>query len=258
MLLRHGIVLREVDIGRQVRYQSPTVILPQFLARAILGAIAVGGGLALLQATPAPAAVLAEGVYTINAPERRTVPFRMILTPSGARITPTRGETLVFSYEKKTALVIDAASRSYFMLPLELVPPLLAAGIGYDPRGLGATASGATRTLLGRSCSEVVVKGNTPLFTLRSCRLADQEWSRDYARLERAVGLPWVGAAPPAIFVGLPLSGRIDVEGARPYHASWEITRLSQDERAGEDFSVPAGYRMDLERLLRIQGPGGR
>jgi hypothetical protein len=233
-------------------------MIPQFLARVVRSTIAAGGALALLQATPSPAAVLAEGTYTITAPEQRTVPFSMILTPSGARITPGRGETLVFSYEKKTALIIDAASRSYFMLPLELVPPLLAAGIGYDPRGLGATASGATKTLLGRSCSEVVVNGNAPRFTLRSYRLADPEWSRDYARLERAVGLPWVGADPPAVFVGLPLSGRIDVEGARPYRASWEITRLSRDDQAGENFTVPAGYRMDLERLLSLQGTGGR
>jgi hypothetical protein len=225
----------------------------RFLTRAFHGLLTAAGTLMLLHATAAPAAVVAEGTYTISSPERRAVPFRMVLTPSGARITPAVGETLVFSYEKKSALIIDSASRSYFLLPLELVPPLIATGIGYNPNGIGATASGASKTLLGQSCSEVLVSGNAPRFTLLACRAADPEWSRDYARLERAVGLPWTGANPPAIFMGLPLSGRIDVEGARPYRASWEITRLSRDERAGENFTVPAGYRMDLERLLTIQ-----
>jgi len=228
-------------------------MITHFLARVVRSALPAASALVLLQASAASAAVLAEGTYTISAPERRSVPFRMILTPSGARITPGKGETLVFSYERKTALIIDAASRSYFLLPFELVPPLLAAGIGYDPRGVGATATGATRTVLGRSCSEVVVSGSAPRFTMRSCRLADPDWSGDYSRLERAVGLPWTAAGPPAIFTGLPLSGSIDVEGNRPYRASWEITRLSRDNRAGEDFTVPAGYQMDLERLLSLQ-----
>lgn len=204
------------------------------------------------------AAVVAEGTYTISAPERRAIPFRMVLTPTGARITPSRSETMIFSYEKKSALVVDTASKSYFLLPLELVPPLLASGLGYDPRGLGATASGTTKMILGTTCAEVVVSGKAPRFTLRSWRVTDPGWSRDYARLEGALGLPWAMAAPPLALVGLPLAGSLDIEGARPYRASWEITKISRDESLGEDFAVPPGYRMDLERLLAVTPARGR
>jgi len=208
---------------------------------------------ALLPALAAQAAVVAEGTYTISAPERRAIPFRMILTPTGARITPSRGETLVFSYANKSALVVDNASRSYFLLPLEFIPPLLASGLGHDGRGLGATASGATKTLLGTSCAEVVVSGRAPRFTLRSWRATDPAWSRDYARLEGALGLPWAGAAPPLVLVGLPLAGSLEIEGAKPYRASWEITKIGRDESLHEGFAIPPGYRMDLERLLAVQ-----
>lgn len=209
--------------------------------------------LVLVGTLTARAGVVADGTYTISAPERREIPFRMIVTPTGARITPGRGETLVFSYETKSALVIDSASRSYFLLPLDLAPALLASGLGYDPRGLGAAASGTTRKLLGTSCEEVTVSGKSPRLTFRSCRATDPVWSRDYARLEGAVGFPWAAASPPPSFVGLPLTGSIEIEGPRPYRASWEITRLSRDERFVEDFTVPAGYRMDLERLFAVQ-----
>jgi hypothetical protein len=207
----------------------------------------------LLGPTAARAAVVVEGTYSITAPERRAIPFRMILTPTGARITPAKGETMIFSYEKKSALIVDGASRSFFLLPLDLVPALLAAGLGYDPRGLGAAASGITRRMLGTSCDEVVVSGKAPRFTMESCRVVDPGWSRDYARLEGALGLPWAAATPPPVFVGLPLAGSVSIEGARPYRASWEITKLTRDSAAGEDFSVPPGYRMDLERLLSLQ-----
>jgi len=215
--------------------------------------MSAAAALVLIPALAAQAAVVAEGTYTISAPERRTIPFRMVITPTGARITPAAGETMIFSYEKKSALIVDAASRSFFLLPLELVPALLSAGLGYDPRGLGASASGATKKLLGTSCGEVLVSGKAPRLTLRSCRVSDPAWSRDYARLEGALGLPWATAAPPPVFVGLPLAGSLDIEGARPYRASWEITKLSRDESLGEDFTVPQGYRMDLERLLSVQ-----
>lgn len=220
-------------------------------ARAFLTAL-----LAALLAPPAgaSAAVVAEGTYTITAPERRSVRFRLLLTPTGARVTPGSGETLVFSHEKQSALVLDTAGRSYFVLPLELVPALLASGLGYDPRGLGAVVSGAEKTLLGLVCREVVVTGRAPRTTLHAWRVAEPAWSRDWARLERSLGLPWAVADPPAVLVGLPLAGTIAVEGARPYRAAWEITRLARDEGAGEDFTVPAGYRMDLERLLSLQG----
>ena len=216
-------------------------------------AIPVAVWLVVAAAGAVQSAVVAEGTYTITAPERRAVPFRMVLTPTGARITPDQGETLIFSYEKKSALIVDAPSRSYFLLPLELVPPLLASGLGYDPRGLGATASGATKTLLGTPCAEVVVSGKAPRFTLRSWRATDPAWSRDYARLEGAVGLPWAAASPPLVLVGLPLAGSLDIEGAKPYRASWVITKISRDETLNEGFSVPTGYRMDLERLISAQ-----
>ena len=220
--------------------------------------IPVAGLLILAGVLTARAAIVAEGTYTITAPERRAIPFRMVLTPTGARITPNRGETLIFSYEKKSALIVDGGSRSYFLLPLELVPPLLAAGLGYDPRGLGATATGTTRTILGTPCAEVVVSGKAPQFTLRSWRATDPAWSRDYARLEGAVGLPWAAASPPPVLVGLPLAGSLDIEGAKPYRASWEITKISRDESVNEGFAVPPGYRMDLERLLAVQQSGQR
>ena len=222
--------------------------------RATPAALAALALLTLLLPGAARASVVAEGTYTISAPERRSIPFRMVLTPTGARIVPTGGETLVFSYAQKSALVVDPPNRSYFLLPLELVTPLLSAGLGYDPRGLGATASGATRTLLGQPCSEVVVSGRSPRFTLRSWRVADPGWSGDYARLERALGLPWTAADPPPVFVGLPLAGSVEIDGARPYRAAWQITKLVRDDRAGEDFAIPDGYRMDLERLLSVQG----
>jgi len=206
----------------------------------------------------AQAAVVAEGTYTISAPEHRAIPFRMVLTPTGARITPHRAETLIFSYEKKSALIVDTASHSYFLLPLELVPPLLASGLGYDARGLGSTATGAEKILLGTSCAEVIVSGKAPRFTLRSWRVTDPAWSRDYARLEGALGLPWATAAPPLVLVGLPLAGSLEIEGARPYRASWVITKISRDESLGENFAVPAGYRMDLERLLAVQPSRGK
>ena len=162
-----------------------------------------------------------------------------------------------FSYEKKSALIIDTASRSYFLLPLEFVPPLLAAGLGYDPRGLGATASGTTKNLLGTSCAEVIVSGKAPRLTLRSWRVTDPAWSRDYARLEGALGLPWATAAPPC--PRRPAPCRVaGIEGARPYRASWEITKISRDESLGENFAVPPGYRMDLERLLAVQPSRGK
>jgi hypothetical protein len=209
---------------------------------------------AVLAAAAARAAVVAEGTYTVTAPERRAVRFRLVITPSGARVTPSAGETLVFSHAKKSALVLDTAARSYFVLPLELVPPLLASGLGYDPRGLGAVVSGAAKTLLGHPCNEVVVTGRAPKTTLRSWRVADAAWSRDWAQLERSIGLPWALADPPPALVGLPLAGTVDVEGPRPYRASWEITRLTREDGPGEDFTVPAGYRMDLDRLLSLQG----
>jgi hypothetical protein len=215
--------------------------------------------LLVLAAVPAArSAVVAEGVYTVSAPERRVVPFRLVLTPTGARLTPAQGETLIFSYEKKSALVVDAASRSYFLLPLELVPPLLSAGLGYDARGLGASATGAAKKLLGTPCEEVVVSGRSPRLTLRTWRAVDASWSRDHARLEVALGFPWSAANPPPVFVGLPLAGSLEIEGPRPYRASWEITKLSRDESAHENFTVPAGYRMDLERILALQQSGGR
>lgn len=220
--------------------------------RRLAGALPVTTALLLLPAFTARAAVVVEGTYSVTAPERRAIPFRMILTPTGARITPGSGETLIFSYAKQSALVVDGASRSYFLLPLELVPALLAAGLGYDPRGLGAAASGVTRKLLGTSCEEVIVSGKSPRLTLQSCRVVDPGWSRDYARLEGALGLPWTTAAPPPVFVGLPLAGSVSIEGTRPYRASWEITKLTRDSAAGEDFTVPPGYRMDLERLLTL------
>jgi hypothetical protein len=222
--------------------------------RAVRAALVALCLLALALPGAALGAVVAEGTYTISAPERRSIPFRMVLTPTGARIVPSGGETLVFSYAQKSALVVDPPSRSYFLLPLELVTPLLSAGLGYEPRGLGATASGATKTLLGQACSEVVVSGNSPRFTLRSWRVSDPGWSSDYARLERALGLPWTAAAPPPVFVGLPLAGSVEIDGKRPYRANWQITKLMRDDRAGEDFTVPDGYRMDLERLLSVQG----
>jgi hypothetical protein len=244
---------RPVDIARLVGYLG--VAMGDFVAsiRPPKKALAVTAALLLLPVLAARAAVVAEGTYTISAPERRAIPFRMVVTPTGARITPAGGETMIFSYEKKSALILDAASRSFFLLPLELVPALLSAGLGYDPRGLGATASGTTKKVLGTSCGEVLVSGKTPRLTLRSCRVADPAWSRDYARLEGALGLPWATAEPPPVFVGLPLLGSLDIEGARPYRASWEITKLSRDESLGEDFVVPPGYRMDLERLLILQ-----
>jgi hypothetical protein len=223
--------------------------------RAAWGAIPALTAFALLAPVGTHASVVAEGTYTISAPERRSIPFRMVLTPTGARIAPTVGETLVLSYAQKSALVLDARSRSYFPVPLELVTPLLAAGLGYEPRSLGATASGATKTLLGQACSEVVVSGGSPRFTLRSWRVSDSGWSSDYARLERALGLPWTVADPPPVFVGLPLAGSLEIEGARPYRASWQITKLVRDDRAGEDFSIPDGYRIDVERLLSVQKP---
>jgi len=242
-----------VDSGRPVRYLGTTMKSIPTRIRAAWGTIPALTAFALLAPVGTQASVVAEGTYTISAPERRSIPFRMVLTPTGARIVPVGGETLVFSYAQKSALVVDPPSRSYFLLPLELVPPLLSAGLGYDPRGLGATASGATKTLLGQPCSEVVVSGRSPRFTLRSWRIADPQWSRDYARLESALGLPWAAAEPPPVFVGLPLAGSVEIDGARPYRATWQITKLTRDDQAQEDFAVPAGYRMDLERLLSVQ-----
>lgn len=223
------------------------------LLRRVGRAIPAAVVLVLTTAAAGGAAVVAEGTYTISAPERRAIHFRMVLTPSGARITPGQGETMIFSYEKKSALIVDTASRSYFLLPLELVPPLLASGLGYDARGLGATASGTTKSLLGTSCAEVIVSGKAPKLTLRSWRVTDPAWSRDYARFEGALGLPWATAAPPLVLVGLPLAGSLEIEGTRPYRASWEITKISRDKSLGENFAVPVGYRMDLERLLSVQ-----
>jgi len=214
--------------------------------------------LVLLSPFAAQAAVVAEGTYTITAPERRVVPFRMVLTATGARITPATGETLIFSYAKQSALVVDAASRSYFLLPLEFVPALLSASLGYDPRGLGVAASGATKKILGTPCAEVSVSGKAPRFTMSTCRATDPAWSHDYSRLENALGLPWATADPPAVFVGLPLSGSLDIEGSRPYRASWAITKVARDENLGENFTIPIGYRMDLERLISLQQKGQR
>lgn len=203
---------------------------------------------------PAPAAVVAEGVYTVLAPEKTSVAFRLILTPDGARIAPSKGETLAFSYAQKSALVIDHPSRSYFLLPLEMVPPLLTEGLGYNPRGLGATASGRTKKLLGHTCSEVLVSGASPKVAVTTWRVTDPAWSREYALLERSLDLPWTAASPPMVFLGLPLAGSIEIQGKHPYKASWVINKLGRDERATEDFTIPAGYQMDMERLMSVQG----
>ena len=48
-------------------------------------------------------------------------------------------------------------------------------------------------------------------------------------------------------------NGSVIIEGARPYRAVWEFTKITQDSAAREDFSVPPGYRLDLERLLTLQ-----
>lgn len=242
-----------VDIWRRVSYLGTTMNCHHF-ARRLGKSIPSALALVLITALAGRAAVVAEGTYTISAPERRAIPFRMVITPTGARITPSQGETMIFSYEKKSALIVDNVSHSYFLLPLELFPPLLASGLGYDPRSLGSTATGTTRMFLGTSCAEVIVSGRTPRFTLRSWRVTDPAWSRDYARLEGALGLPWATAAPPLALVGLPLAGSIDIEGARPYHATWEITKLAHDASLGENFAVPPGYLMDLGRLLSVQG----
>jgi hypothetical protein len=203
---------------------------------------------------PARAAVVAEGVYTVLAPEKTAVAFRLVLTADGARLAPARGETLAFSYAQKSALVIDRASQSYFLLPLEMVPPLLTEGLGYNPRGLGATASGRTKKLLGFTCSEVLVSGSSPKVAVSSWRVSDPSWSREYALLERSLALPWTAANPPAVFLGIPLAGSIEIQGRNPYKASWVINKLSRDGKATEDFTIPAGYRMDMERLMSVQG----
>lgn len=242
------------DAVRYLHLMTHVTIAARSPRRAVWVTLVVLGMLALLVPDGARGGIVAEGTYTISAPEHRAIPFRMVLTPTGARIVPTGGETLVFSYAQKSALVVDPSNRSYFVLPLELVTPLLSAGLGYEPRGLGATASGATKTLLGQPCGEVVVSGNSPRFTLRSWRVADPGWSDEYSRLERALGLPWTTAAPPSVFVGLPLAGSVEIDGKRPYRATWQITKLMRDERTGEDFVIPDGYRMDLERLLSVQG----
>lgn len=242
-----------VDIVRTVSYRGTAMKQSYSLLHRVGIAILSTVALVLAAALAARAAVVVEGTYTISAPERHTIPFRMVITPTGARITPARGETMIFSFARKAALIVDAETRSYCLLPLEVVPALLASGLGYDPRGLGAAASGATKKLLGTTCGEVVVSGKAPRLTLRSWRATDPAWSRDYARLESALGLPWATADPPPVFVGIPLAGSLDIEGARPYRASWEITKLTRDESLGENFTVPPGYRMDLERLLCVE-----
>lgn len=222
----------------------------RFLTGAILLALLSPDG-----ALPgAIAAVVAEGTYTVIAPEKRTIPFRMVLTERGARIVPAEGETLAFSYAEKAALVLNGADKSYFLLPLDLVPPLLAEGFGYDSRALGAMASGSKKKLLGVTCAEVVVSGSSPKLTLRAWRTADPAWSREYALFERSLHLPWTTANPPAVFLGIPLAGSIEIQSRHPYKASWEIKELTRDESAAEEFIVPAGYQMDLERLLSLQG----
>lgn len=223
--------------------------------RTRLPAILVGIALGLCAAPGAlDAAVVAEGVYTVQSPERASVGFRLILTASGARLIPSAGEILAFSYGEKSALVIDRPSKSYFLLPLELVSPLLAEGIGFDPRTLGATVSGRAKKLLGFPCSEVVVSGTSPKLTLRTWRLSDPSWSKEYALLEGALGLPWTQANPPAVFLGLPLAGSVETGGRRPFKAFWEITKITHDNNVSEDFGIPAGYQMDLQRLLTLQG----
>jgi hypothetical protein len=207
-------------------------------------------------ASPAPvrAGIVAEGTYTISAPERRAIPFRMVVTATGARLTPASGETVVVSYGQATAMVIDPASRTYVPLPLELVPPLLAGGLGFDASRLGTTATGKTKKILAMECAEVVVDGRDPKVALKTWRVADPAWGGEYALLERSLGLPWTAASPPPAFLGIPLAGKIAIEGKRPYRAFWEVTRLVRDDKAAEEFAVPEGYQLDLVRLLQTQG----
>jgi len=218
-----------------------------------LQALSLALSLALPPAAAA-AGVVAEGVWTVREPEAQTIPFRMVVTDSGARITPAGGETIVLSYADRSALVIDERARSYLPVPLDLVSPLLAQGFGYDPTTLGAAATGRSRRLLGVDCGEVVVSGRSPKLTLTSCRAKDPALSREYAAFERALSLPWAAGTPPAVITGIPLTGSVRIEGRRPYDASWEITRLRRDEKAREDFAVPPGYAINLDRLLSVQG----
>jgi hypothetical protein len=211
---------------------------------------------ALLGAAAARAGLVAEGTYTVTAPDRAVVAFRMVLTRSGARIVETPGDTLAVSYAKATALLLDARGRSYVPLPLGLVPPLLAEGLGYDPGRLGFTATGATKRLLGHDAGEVLVTGTSPRLSVRAWRVADGAFGDEYALFERALGMPWTTGAPPAVFTGLPLAGSVEIDGRRPYRASWEITKVVRDDRAVEDFTIPDGYRMDLERLISTQTRG--
>ena len=183
------------------------------------------------------------------------MPFRMILTPTGARLAPAKGETPIFSYEKKSALVVDATSRSYFLLPLELVPrsspPAWARPARPRRRGDGddqdCSEPPATRwSSAARRRASPCAPGARP--TRLEPRL------RPPRRRPRP---PLVHRRPAPVFVGLPLAGSLDIEGAHPYRASWEITKLSRDESADEDFALP-GYRMDLERILALQQSGKR
>lgn len=203
---------------------------------------------------PAAAAVVAEGTFSVTAPEPATVRFEVVLTPTGARIVADPGETLVFSYGRRSVLVIDPVESTYFPLPLELLNPLLETVTGYKPDGLGAAASGKTRTILGLRCQEVVVTGSTPPLSARAWRVEDPSWSSEYLLLETALGLPWTRAEGPAVLRGLPLQGQVEVRGRRPYRATWKITGLRRVPDAEEGYAVPRGFRMDLERLLSLQG----
>lgn len=228
---------------------QPAPTIPHLLPKVALALLL----LAASGAAPARAAVVVEGSCTATAPERSTVGFRAVLTRTGARIVPSRGETLVVNYAKAAVLVLDAATRSYFVLPLDLAPALLAEGLGYDPRTLGASATGKKKAILGHEAGEVVVTGIQPRLTLRTWRLADPAWSAEYALLERALRLPWTAPAPPAIFTGLPLAGTFDLEGRRPARASCEVAKLTRDDTADEGYAAPANWQMDYQRLIELQ-----
>ena len=60
-----------------MRYLSTTMSILEMILRLTRKSIPLAGSLLLLSAPAAHAAIVAEGTYTISAPEHRAIPFRM-------------------------------------------------------------------------------------------------------------------------------------------------------------------------------------
>ena len=162
-------------------------------------------------------------------------------SPAGAR--PSSSPTPKIGARRRPA------SRSYFLLPLEFVPPLLAAGLGYDPRGLGARPPARRERFSGPPAARW---SSAAKRRVSRCAPGASPTRRGAATMpgSKAPSACRGRRRPPA---GLRRPSRSPDRSTSTAHGP--IAPVGNHEvfarrAARREFYRPAGYRMDLERLL--------